>query len=263
MTAYREFLLRVAKRHGAHFTDGADCRTLFIENGRFVGVQVASTGSMIGAGGGILGVPASRHSQRFSWSGGRFRSREVRSLAPAGWKVTLAMTIESSGVPEGLCSRAVWKEERGPALEMEIALPSDYALREPESRLLFLRTVLPYDEGTLDPEGLRLVFARMLRKASELIPFLDSHLVRVYPDFRGAGSADEVRQAYPYSVLAELPANLLHYQGEGMGSSTGVEGLHLVSGESYPKLGSLGPTVAGLESVAWLAHHTSLPDPFT
>ncbi len=106
----------------------------------------------------------------------------------------------------------------------------------------------------------RMVGARMLRQAAELIPFLEYHVVRVYPDFRAEN--EELSQAFGFASPDLIPENLRCLGGAGVGSRSGVEGLFVASGESFPALGSFGPSVAGLEATAWIAHRSGLPGPF-
>src|SRR5206468_7559154 len=55
LTAYRELLLRIARRLGVHLPPQTECRRIFVSNGKFIGVQVSNRGNMIGASGAVLG----------------------------------------------------------------------------------------------------------------------------------------------------------------------------------------------------------------
>ena len=105
-------------------------------------------------------------------------------------------------------------------------------------------------------------------------------MTRIYPDFRLGGAEggpfglaansetadeatpNELTELYGFTTLEAIPDNLRMYAGKGVGSTSGIEGLFVASEESYPALGNLGPTVAALESAAWLAHQSGLAGPF-
>jgi hypothetical protein len=260
MTAFRELLLRMAKRLGAHAPDGIECQRIFVENGRFGGIQAAGSGHMIGARGAALGCGLRNAAKVLSVTGRQWPRRLKAEPTPAGWRFTLALTVHAEAIPPGMGSRLVWQERGAPALELEVADPADYGVAEPAHRLIFLRTALPFRPETLQPESLRVAAARMLRQLAALVPFLEFHVARVYPDFRSR--PEELREAYPYGTLEELPENLKVFAGEGTGTSSGIEGLFVATGEAFPALGSLGPFIAAIESAAWLAHRSGLAGPF-
>jgi hypothetical protein len=99
----------------------------------------------------------------------------------------------------------------------------------------------------------------MFRKLMELVPFVEYHLVRIYPDFRTENQ--ELSEAYGFASVELVPENLKVAAGRGVGSASGIEGLFVATGESYPELGSLGATVAAIEASAWIAHRRGLPGP--
>ena len=55
LTAFRDLLLRLARRNGADIPPRAECRRISIQGERFAGVLPSSRGSMISANGGVLG----------------------------------------------------------------------------------------------------------------------------------------------------------------------------------------------------------------
>ena len=264
LTAYRELLFRMAKRLGANIPEAAECRRVFVEGGRLVGVQASHHGNMIAATGAAVGCSI-EHLHKITTVGRRSLLKRLKpALTPTGWSFTLALTVHEEAIPPGVSSRTIWKERAAPALEIEIVNPSDYGQAERGSRFLFIRTLLPFTAESLQPSYQRLAAARMFRQVTELLPFLEFHVKRAYPDFRpdGAESAEsEFTEAYPFRSLAEIPENLRGYAGEGVGSRSGIEGLFIVSGESFPRYGSLGGTVAALEGAAWLAHRCGLAGP--
>ena len=253
-------------------------------------------GNIISARGGVLGCSFEKASQKMVFGGKRFLPVRRKKVIPIGWRFTIALTVHQEAIPNRPMTRSVWKEKDAPALEIEIVDPSDYRSDRSEKRMIYLRTVMPYAAESLNSQHQRLTAARMLSQVIEILPFMEFHVVRIYPDFRvGADISevlrvipsisspevsapefsgpetsnpspsdklDELKQLYGYPSLEEIPDHLLVYAGEDLTSSTGIDGLFRVSGESYPDLGSLGPVVAGLEAVAWLAHRSGLAGPF-
>ena len=282
MTAYRKYLLEVARRIGVHIPVKTDCRRLFVERGRFVGVQVTNRGSMISVHGGILGCSLNQALNRMVFTGRHWFRGKKTPVKPQGWKFTLALTVHQEAIPARLLPRAVWQEEGAPPLEIEVVSPADYGLTEADHQIIYIRTVMPYTLESLKVEYQQLIGARMMRQLTEIIPFLEFHVIQVYPDFRvmktanapfGDGSKEAAAQGdealkewelvYGFSTLDQIPDNLLLYGKEGVGASSGMEGLFIASNEAYPQLGSLGPTVAALESVAWIAHRSGLAGPLS
>lgn len=268
MSAYRKLLKRCALGFGAHILDDSEVRRIFIDSGKLSGLQLASRAEVVRADGGALGVSAQRVRPLIEVSGRRWPSRFSEGSTPSGWNLTLALSVHADALPARLPGRVVWYEEGGLPFEMEVALPSEFAQTDTKRRHVFLRVTMPYDEKTLDPAYQRLICARMFRKFTEIIPFVEQHLHGVYPDFRSS-DLREFRQVYPAQTLAALSDHVLVFapmqseaRPQGRGSRSGVEGLFLVSGESYPHMGSLGPTVAALESAAWIAHRAGVAGPF-
>lgn len=259
-SAYRELLLRVSRRLGAHVPDKLECRRLFVESGRLVGVQVANRGNVIGAGGAIASGLLSHLRSDLSVSGRTWPQRLRRSATPKGWRFTLALTVRRDAIPPGMGSRLVWSEPGAPVLEVHLASPADYGVSDAANRYLFLRSWLPFSEGSLRPEYQRVIAARMFRQATELLPFLESHVVRMFPDIRLEG-IEQFAEAYPYADLSQIPENLVSVEGPGVDSRSGVEGLFLSSAEVYPHLGTMAAPVAALEGSAWIAHRMGLAGP--
>jgi len=259
VTAYREFLLRLAKRLGAHVPPKWECKRLFVEKGRLIGAQVAGRGNVVGVKGGVLGCSLDHAREYISFSGRRGGRMLKYSPKSAGWRFTVALTVHAEAVPPGMSPRIVWQEEGAPALEAEIVNPADYGSAESGVKWIFMRAALAFDRETLKVGALRMTAARMLRQMTEIMPFLEYHIVRIYPDFRTDNK--EISEAYSYAALEYIPDNMRFCDGKGIGSNTGVEGLFAVSGESYPALGSFGQTVAALESAAWIAHRSGLAGP--
>jgi hypothetical protein len=169
---------------------------------------------------------------------------------------------QPTGIPPGSSSRLIWKELGAPGLELEIADPSDYAVRRSGRKFVYARAVLPWSSESLTADYQRMVGARMRRQINEIFPFFDAHLLQAFPDVSASDYASRTSALYPFGSLGEIPDALRSYTPEEpQGLRSGLEGLFVATQESYPQLGSLGPTVAALESVAWLAHRSGLAGP--
>jgi hypothetical protein len=251
MTAYRRFLAGLAQRLGAQIPAGMECRRVFVEDGKLMGIQLADKGKMIGVKAGVVGCGLSQLNEFLSFSGSNTKGGLRTGPKPLGWRFTVALSVHAEAIPEGMASRAVWKESGAPLLEIEIADPQDYDLGPPDSRLIFLRTWMPFTAESLEVAFQRLVAARMFRQLTEIFPFLEFHVTRVFPDFRSAESSskDEFSEIYGFVSPEFIPDNLRIYGAEGIGFSTGVSGLYAANGESYPTMGFFGSSVAAIQAI--------------
>ncbi len=257
LTAYREFLLSLAAKQGAHVPDEADCRRIFVDHGEFVGVQIANHGNMIGAESAVLGCPLEQALKRVVAGGGGMAQVEhaKKRVIPTGWKFSISLTIHAEGVPPGVTPKTIWQEPSAPPLEIEMIESPKNA----KHRVILARTILPMVAESFEPDFQRLVAARIFKKLTEIFPFLEFHLVRMYPDFR----EDDLKAVYGGITLDQLPGNFLCYSGEGLGSETGIRKMYSASAESYPGLGSLGATVAGIKSLASFAKRLGVAAPLS
>lgn len=260
-SALRDLLLRIARRNGADAPLKTECKRVFVEKGRLTGVQTSQHGKVIQVNGAALGCGVERAAELLSESGKAWFKRLKSPPAPAGWKFTIALTVHEEAIAHGAGQRLIWKEAGAPAIEIETVAPSDYGLREQGKKLVFLRTLMPYSQESLGAGYQSQVAARMVRKATELFPFLEFHILRIFPDFREAGT--ELGDVYGFPVPQLIPGNLRCYSSvDGIGSESGIDGLFVTNAESYPELGGMGGAVAAIEAVAWLAHRSGLPGPF-
>lgn len=271
ITAYREFLIRQAKGNGAHFADQMECRRIFVEHGKFAGVQTglaqkgsaqgssldagspstAAQGEMISAEAGVLGCSLETALSRLHLTGKSWAHQRRKPPQLTGWKFTVSLTVRREALPPGSSDRMLWQENGAPPLEIEVVHPADYLSGHPEARIVHLRTVLPIEEQTLDRSYQRMIAARMIRQGMGIFPFLDSHILRIHPEFRSESRyVPELKEAYPFQKLEAIPDHLRVYAPEsGLGPQSGITGLYAANDQSYPKLGSLGPVVAAVESV--------------
>lgn len=259
LSAFREYLLTLARRLGAHAPEKEVCRRIFIEEGRFVGVQITHRGRVISAGGGVLGCSLTHAREKISASGKTWKRKFKDSPAADGWKFTLALTVHAEAIPPGMSSRVIWKEPGAPVLEVEIAHPEAYGMADSQHRLVFVRTLMPFTQESLDMGYQRMIAARMFKQLTEIMPFVEYHVTRIYPDFRN--DSLEMSEVFGFASPHLIPDNIRCINGQGVGSRSGIDGLFVASGESFPELGSLGAVVAALEGTAWLAHRSGLVGP--
>lgn len=276
MTGYRQFLLELAKKQGAHVPLNTECRKIFIEKGCFSSVQVVGRANRVSGATGVLGCSMDRVLKKAVFTGKSWLRRPKEIPRPQGWRFTLALTVRKVTMPKKMTSRLVWQEKDAPPLELEVIHPADYGLPGEDSRILYARTILPYTLESLQVDYQRLIAGRMLRQLMEILPYIEHHITQIYPDFRLGGhlrpssvpspvrseiEVNEVEDVYGFSSLDSIPDNLKVYQGEGLGSTSGIQGLSVISEESYPQLGNFGGTVAALEAVARVAHRAGLAGP--
>ena len=149
MTAFRNFLLELAKRQGAIVPPKVECKRLFVEKGKFVGVQVAGRGNMIVGKHGILGCSLERVLPKINYTGTNWLSRSKKPLAPKGWKFTIGLTVQKESIPNGILPRAIWNEAGAPPVEIEIVEPQEFNSGKTNHWNVYLRTVLPYSAESL------------------------------------------------------------------------------------------------------------------
>src|SRR6185295_15651382 len=90
MTAYREFMLRLARRAGADIPPKTECRRIFVEGGRLIGIQVSNHGNMIGTPAGVLGCSLEYASAKVTASGGGFFRKLRPPAKPSGWRFSIS-----------------------------------------------------------------------------------------------------------------------------------------------------------------------------
>lgn len=263
MSAFRRFLLGLAQRLGAQVPTGLECRRIFIEDGKLRGIQLNDRGKMLITRAGVLGCSLSQAKESMSFTGRAGSSVLKAGAKTIGWRFTLALSVDREAVPEGMSERAIWNQPDAPPLEIEVADPTVYEQGGGDIKYIFLRTWLPFEQKSLDVSYQRLIAARMFRQLIELFPFLEFHVRRVYPDFRVSESTlgrDEFSEVYGFVSTDFIPDNLRLYREQSTGSVSGIKGLYVANGESFPTMGSFGPTVAAIEA---MTHFTSSLGPST
>ncbi len=249
MRTFRNQLKSLAKKHGATIVSGEQLQRIFIEDRVFVGVQLKGNARVIQGRSALYSGRRSQLNHLVHRS--QIPSSGFRQKAPHGWRFTLALTVNEEAIPPGLNRRSIWKEKGAPALEIEMASPSDYGMGVTGRKLIFARTVLPYHPDSLKIETQRRVASQMFQQLSELLPFLEFHVVDIFPDFRKSYKRgdDEFSLYYGFVSPEFIPENLCVYEGRGEGVFTGIQRLYGAAGESFPCWGNLGPYLAALESI--------------
>lgn len=294
LSGLRKLLLALAVRSGAHYLPDAECKRIFVEKGRLSGLQIANLSQMVSAKAGCLGTSFSTAAKRMVFS----HSRKTRAFRvkrePVGWQFTIALKVREEAIPQGLSRRAVWQESQAPLLEIEVVHPQVYSLALSQYRIVFLRTILPYDPETLELAYQRVVAARMIELAGEVMPFLEYHLTMTYPEIHsslrapgasahprvgsGGASGSDLEVEYGFKTLSDIYDNLLVYQYEHLDrilseggrprfdpmadAQTEVSHLFVCSEQTSPELGNMGPVIAGIQCAAWVAHRSGIGSPF-
>lgn len=251
ITAYKEFLISLAEKAGAHIMHDAEVSQLFVEDGVLFGVQLVGRGDVVRTRCAILGYGVGRIDEKITQTGKNIKKLIKAPPAVVGWKFTLSVLVARNAMPPGLEKLNIYAPKDAPLVEIERAEPSDYNLKSDGKALLFLRTILPFHEDSLNPNYQAQVCSRMLRVVCSQIPFLDQNIEGVFPDFRDRDhSEQEMMRTYGFSGLDMIPENLRCYaSSRGVGFETGLPNLFVACGESYPNLDSFGATIAALEAL--------------
>ncbi|MBC7690131.1 MAG: hypothetical protein H7222_00025 [Methylotenera sp.] len=258
----KKMLLDAAARFGAQVISEAACVGLVSTAGRLTHVKIEGFETPVSTRGFLSGTSLSEVKSEISFDQRRFWDRLKSPLTPVGWSFQIGIRVRSISLPPGMTSRMIWQQPDSPSLDLELI--SDPG--NPDEMLLMLRTVVPYASQSLDPEFQRVTAARMFQKLRELLPFLESAVIGIEPEFRTevhqSSSFQQSEPCHRWKDIAEIPAHLLIFGGKGVGCRTGIEGLFISSYESFPSLGSFGGFLAAIEASAWIAHRCGLPGPF-
>jgi|GEM_PF-1183623 len=292
ISTFRDLLKKVVKKQGADFLEDSkssqhfEFQRLIVSEGKLIAVEITESAQRIassdfedsekkvhtlGVRAGALGCSLTQLKEKVLIQKRSWLKKLKDAPMPMGWRFTICLQVKREAICPGMSQRMIWKEKDSPPLEIETAFPSDYVLttswgsrsRADDSyRLIFLRTVMPYTSESLSPSYQKMIAARMMRQVFKLVPFIDRHLLKVFPDFQSTSFEADVLKVYPMQDLGEIPVNLRCYSEKGIGSDSGIDGLFVVSDEAYPQLGSLGTVIASLEATAWLAHQSGRTGPF-
>ncbi len=258
VSAFRQSILRLAVRMGAQcISPEADSGRIFSEDGKILGVQLGTRGSVVRG----KGIAAGRDSGVVrSW----MDEQPVDLFDPfVGLRVTLALSIHDGGLPQAMQFRTIWKESGAPAIEMERARPEEYGLPGGDYEVLFVRSVMPPESAAWKPEKWRTVLSRMHRQVSEVIPFLRKNEFRRFPDFEASDFVDQWVRFYGLGEpicrreLMRVPLR----REKRKNPTPGIEGLFVFDGSHQPEWGSLGDFSYALEASAWIAHRSGLAGP--
>ncbi len=273
LTAFRQFLFSNARTLGAMVPAEVVCRKIFIEKGRWVGIQVSQHGRIVSVGGGLLGEGLSE-AYRLAHFSQAPTYRKLKPIPePSAWIMTAAFSVHEEVLPPGASSRIIWSDGSAWPIEIETADPTEYRLGPSKERLIFARVQVPWSAHTLEPAFQRQLFSRLFTQLCQIFPFLEYHVVRVFPDFRKplvpppqsddeveyrGDASSEFQEAFPFRKLEDIPIQLRVYDGRGIGYRSGVKGLYVASKESAPELGFWGPYVGALRSCVAFARESGL-----
>ncbi len=180
---------------------------------------------------------------------------------PSGWFFTIAARVSRDFFSDSHARRFAIHEEGSPVLYIEVKTVEEYGLEgNSKDDIVFLRTTLPFESESLDPGFQNRVAKRMLKAAAQYFPLLDEKCKNVFPVLDSAD--EEFSQVYGFPSLEYIPENLRIYLNPGVGPETNIKGAFIVSGESYPQLGTWGSAVAAVEASHWLALQSGIPGVF-
>lgn len=243
-------LAEIAKQWGVQRAHVYQMERMFIDKDRFVGFQMkdeSERGKLVSVKGGILGCSLDHAKPLITGDGKTTRTLLKKSPEPLGWRFTISIRVDRKGIPFGLGRRSIWVEPGAPHLEIEVVDPSVYSLKgSSDACIVFLRTVLPFKQFSLDPVYRRKTAARMFEVAREQIPFFDRHVLDTYPN----ENTPDTQDPYAFEKIEAIPENLRVIDQNGVGSQSGVQGLFVATGESYPELGSFGAYLSGIQAVS-------------
>ncbi len=249
---FRQFLIQVATDSGAHVYLENECRRIFLERNRPIGFQLANQGKMIGVDYLILGCGSNSFLELASnLSASDLQVWENRLSPVVGWVFSLALTVHEEAIPVGMNGLASWVEKDAPDLWFEVHTTEEYQLGKTKDKLLFVRTILPFEEESLSISYQLDRASKMFQKLQELFPFLQYHVGNVFPDFRRAENAlqdpeakESFGQAYGFTSLDQIPDNLLRRSGRGSGPLTSIDQVYRLNNEAYPDYGIWGPWIS-------------------
>jgi len=140
--------------------------------------------------------------------------RSLDRIQPSHWRFTIAVSIEKDVLPIGITPHMTYLGSPNYPLEEENFLRIQTISDENAEQATILVTALvPYRASSLDYGYLRRLAGKMMQALSSLIPFLDKHVVSIYPDFRANDLA--IRELYPFKGPDWVSENLLQYYVRG------------------------------------------------
>lgn len=255
MSEFRRALLRVAVQFGAKVMDSEfDRVSLIIREKRVLGVRLydrAQKEWVIHA----RGISSSLSPSVFSEEGFKVGEQRVR--------VTLACTLPKSAIPVGLARRSFWCETGAPPIELERSLPEEYGILSQDCESLFIRSSFPLNSFSWSVDRWKTVLGRMFKQTSEVLPFLEERVSRVFPDFRSVHFVDHWNEFYGGGKLSQWDGFRVPVSSNPESDPSPYEGFFQVHRSLNPSLGWVGEWSSVLASTAWIAHRSGLPGPLS
>jgi hypothetical protein len=262
VSAFRASLLRLLTRLGAHIVEApVGVNRLFVEEGKVLGIQLSGAENIRNVT-RARGLISSIHPDKLRGWMEVSDSRPSRdALGTDALRVTLALTVSTHAIPVGMARRVLWKESGAPTLELERAVPSEYGFPLEGREYLFIRACFPVEAESWSVERWRTICERMFRQAAEVLPFLEQHVEKVFPDFRGPEFAKQWNEFYGSGRLSSADVFRVPVASPPKGASARVEGLFEVHRMIAPHLGSMAEWSESLHATAWIAHRSGLAGP--
>ncbi len=262
VSAFRASLIRMLTRLGAHIVDApVSVNRLFVEEGKVLGIQLTGAENIRNVT-RARGMISSIHPAKVkAWIDGADSPRSNEGLGTEALRVTLALTVSSHAIPVGMARRVLWKESGAPTLELERAVPAEYGFPLEGREYLFIRACFPVEAEEWSVERWRTVCERMVRQAAEVMPFLEQHVEKVFPDFRGPEFASHWKEFYGSGRLMSSDVFRVPLSLPRKGAFPRVEGLFQAHRMTAPQRGAMGEWSESLHATAWIAHRSGLAGP--
>jgi hypothetical protein len=126
---------------------------------------------------------------------------------------------------------------------------------------VFLRSYFPMEAQAWNAERWRAVCERMFRQAAEILPFLENHVEKIFPDFRAPEFSSHWDEYYGSGRLTTSDLFRVPVTSAPQGALPRVEGLFQVHRQIAPALGAMGEWSEALNATAWIAHRSGLAGP--
>ena len=234
----KEALKEQVLRGGGRIVENHRCQQIFVDQKTgFKGVQLQGISNMISASAAIVSV---------SWDNAQplFSLPTAQKSAPLGWWFSFQFQIPEEALPPGVTTKMVFADAQAPVVEIE----------KKEAGFWVARTLLPYQEISLNREYQRKTAQRLFKLMESIFPFIEYAASDLYPDIRDPEQVEsyDLVQLYPFRILEQIPTSLLAYGGAGIGHLSPYAGLYIAYEESYPRYGEWGSFhAAATSAIHW------------
>lgn len=191
----------------------------------------------------------------------------VERIRPRHWRLSFSLLVPEGLIPEGMGTHVAAVDFNGP-LECERFLQLNTFGKEVYGgipaghKALVVRVLVPYEEASLEPRYVERLMKRALKRLGELMPFLKSEELAVFPDPTKLAQDPVYQKFYKFRSLEFIPPALLAYESTLTAGydnrefldwkSHGLEGLLLCSRDIRPLLGFTGEVFTAMDLLAAL-----------